>query len=47
VALDPGVDVSPEALAAAWDSDDEARAVGSAAVIRQSGLIFRLTWWRW
>ena len=32
VAVDPGVEVSPADLAAAWESDGEARAVGAASV---------------
>ena len=32
IALDPGVQVSPGELAAAWDADEQARAVGPAAV---------------
>ena len=32
VALDAGVDVNPEDLAATWDSDEAARMVGVAAV---------------
>ena len=32
IALDPGVQVSPGELAAAWDADEQARAMGPAAV---------------
>jgi hypothetical protein len=32
IALDPGAGVSPAALAAAWDKDEQARAVGQAGV---------------
>lgn len=32
IAVDPDVGVSPEGLAAAWDADAEARAVGPAGV---------------
>jgi hypothetical protein len=32
IALDPGVQVSPGELAAAWDADEQARALGPAAV---------------
>jgi hypothetical protein len=32
IALDPGVGVSPAGLAAAWDADEKARALGPATV---------------
>ena len=32
IALDPGVEVRPAELAAAWDSDDQARTVGAVTV---------------
>ena len=32
IALDPAVQVSPDELAAAWDADEQARAVGRANV---------------